>query len=434
MLFENISVLDQNLDCIDNCYVGVKGSAIAYIGKEAPKEDFGQKYNGLNKLLMPGMYNAHGHSTMTLLRGYAENLPLQRWLSEMVWPFEGNIIPDAALPASYLSIAEMLRFGTVSFSDMYVWDDERLQAVTESGIKANLSHGVLAFDPNVEYKNTPSYSVCDKLVDDYNGAADGRIKIELAPHAEYDVSEKVIRGIAEHALEKGVGIQIHVSETKSEHEECMQRHNGMTPTAYLESLGLLDSPTTAAHCVWATDEDLQILKNHDASVATCPASNLKLGSGIPNTMRFMSSGINLSIGTDGASSNNSLNLFRDMYLAAIACRGASLNPVGIEAKDVLRAATSGGAYAQRREGCGSIAVGNKADLVVLDLDLPWMQPITDVVNNVVYAATGTEVVLTMVDGKVLYDNGEYTTIDVEKAISETQAGKDAIVRAVNESK
>lgn len=239
-----------------------------------------------------------------------------------------------------------------------------------------------------------------------------------------------MRGSAEHALERGIGVQIHVSETRSEHEECMQRHGGMTPVAYLESVGLLDAPVTAAHCVWCTDDDLAILAAHDATVATCPGSNLKLGSGIANTLRFVQSGVNLAIGTDGASSNNALNVFRDMYLAAIAHKGALGDPVGVVASDVLRAATVGGAHAQRRDDCGVVEQGMRADLVVLDLDLPWMQPISNVANNVVYAAQGTEVVLTMVDGQVLYRDGEYPTIDIEKALAQTQEWRDKIVDAV----
>ena len=431
VLFENIDVLaGEGLEHLRGQFVGVRGGVVDYLGPTRPEAAYDERYDGRRKLLMPGLYNAHGHSSMTLLRGYAENLPLQRWLQEMVWPFEGNIDDAAAESATSLAIAEMLRFGTVSFTDMYAYDGGRMKAVLDARIKCNYAHGILAFDPTVEYTDMPDYALIERLIDEHHGANGGRVKIELGPHAEYDVSEKALRGSAEHALSRGIGIQIHVSETRSEHEECMERHGGLTPVAYLASLGLLDAPVTAAHCVWCTDEDLAIMREHDASVATCPASNLKLGSGIADTRRMLASGVNLAIGTDGASSNNALNLFRDMYLAAIAHKGDALDPVGVGALDVLRAATAGGAHAQRREGCGVLEVGAAADLVALDTDLPWMQPVSDMANNVVYAAQGTEVVLTMVDGEVLYRDGEYTTIDIERAMAETQAARDAIVAKV----
>ena len=349
----------------------------------------------------------------------------------MVWPFEGNITNERALPSARLAIAEMLRSGTTSFSDMYAFDDALITAVEESGIKCNMTHGMLAFDPEQNYWDMPECKVVDGLIERARALGDDRLKIGIGPHAEYDVCEKVMRGAAEHASQLGVGIQIHVSETQTEHEECKERHGGLTPVAYLESVGILDSPTTAAHCVWCTPDDLQILKAHDASVATCPASNLKLGSGLPNTWKFLHSGVNVAIGTDGASSNNALNMFRDMYLAAIAYRVDSDADFTVTAADVLRAATAGGAYAQRRANTGVMEVGKRADLIVLDLDLPWMQPVSHIENNVVYAATGTEVVLTMVDGKICYRDGEYLGIDIERAIAETQVARDQIVGIVN---
>ncbi len=431
MLFANIKVMGPDMDCKDGMWVAVEGEAISYIGDSAPEGDFGEVYDGRGKVLMPGLVNSHTHATMTLLRGYGENLPLQRWLQEKIWPFEAKIDDESALWATKLAIAEMLRFGTVSFSDMYLFDEARVQAVGESGIKANLSRGILAFDPTVEYRDMPDRQIIESLVADYHGAFDGRLKVEIGPHAEYDTSEKALRGVAEQAAEHGLGIHIHVSETRSEHLECMSRHGGMTPVAYLESIGLLDMPLTAAHCVWATDADLTILAEHDATVATCPASNLKLGSGIASTSRFVESGVNLGIGTDGVSSNNALNIFRDMYLAAIAHKGDELDPLGVTAADVLKAATIGGMRAQRREGCGTVEVGARADLVVVDLDLPWTTPADDIASTLVYSLQGTEVVLTMVDGRICYRDGDWPTIDVEKAKAVTRASRERIIGEIS---
>ena len=426
MLFENIGLLDADFNFHANQFVGIRGNSIAYVGGERPEGDFGERYDGRGKLLMPGLYNMHAHSPMTLLRGFAENLPLQRWLQEKCWPFEAKIDDAAALPATRLAIAEMVRFGCVSFTDMYTFTDARLAAIEESGIKANLAHGIIVFDPDASYDSLPSTPYVRELVA-MDGAFDGRLKVELGPHSEYCMTEKTLRGVAEHAREAGIGIHLHVSETRSEHEECKERHGGLTPAAWLESIGLLDSPVTAAHCVWATDDDLAILRAHDATVATCPASNLKLGSGIADTLRFKESGVNWALGTDGVASNNAHNLFRDMYLAALAHKGATQNPVGVTAADMLHAATAAGARGQRRDDCGRVEEGLRADLVVLDIDNPWMTPATDMATNVVFSASGAEVVLTMADGKVLYRDGEWPTIDVEKAIAETRAAAAGII-------
>ena len=426
MLFANIGVVDGDFELHEDWFVAVDGARIAYVGSEEPADDFGERYDGRGKVLMPGLVNAHTHVPMTLLRGYAENLPLDRWLQEMVWPFEDLITDEAALPASRLAFAEALRFGTVSLTDMYRYDEARIQAIGESGIKCNMAHGIIAFDPDTPYDALPECGIADKLIDEYHGAFDGRLRIDVAPHAPGTVVAPVLRAMGEHAVRRGVGLHIHVAETRAEQEQILEM-TGMTPVAYLESLGVLDAPVTAAHCVWATDDDLAILAAHDATAATCPSSNLKLGSGIPSTRRFIASGVNVAIGTDSVSSNNALNLFRDLYLAAIAHKGAELDPVGVGAVDVLRAATAGGAHAQRRDDCGTIEEGKRADLVVLDVDVPWMQPVSSMADNIAYAANGSEVVLTMVDGKVLYKDGEHLTIDVEKAMYETQQARDAIV-------
>ncbi len=436
MLFTNINILNENFELIKDQYVGVQGAFITYIGNDDPRKlsdinsvstDFGEIYDGKNKLLIPGLFNLHAHSTMTLLRGYAENLPLQRWLNEMVFPFEAKITPEAALPATRLAIAEMLRYGIVSFSDMYFFDDARAQAIEESGIKCNISTSISCFDPDAHYKNLPLYAANEHLFHDLNGAFDGRLLMDMCLHSEYTTTPNIVREVAEKTLEYGVGMHVHVSETKSEVEECKERHGGLTPPAYLAKLGVFDSRTTAAHCVWLEDEDIEILNDKDVTIATNPASNLKLGSGFLPLKKICDKGVRLAIGTDGVASNNAHNLFRDMYLLATIHRGAELNPVGLSPADILHIATEAGAYAQGRNDCGKLATGYRADLVVLDIDKPWMQPITDMATNLIYSESGEDVVLTMVDGKITYKDGQWASIDVEKAIAETTKYKDEIV-------
>lgn len=441
MLFSDIAVINENFEVEEHRWVGVRDGRIAYIGDCAPDQapgandadaaagayDFGEVYDGRGKLLMPGMYNAHAHAPMTLLRGYAENLPLDQWLNDSVFPFEAKITDETALPATRLAIAEMLRYGTVSFSDMYYYSDARAQAVLESGAKCNMSEAALGFDPSVAYEDMPVYKVNCHLIDAYNEAGDGRLKIDLSIHAEYTSYPELVRAVGQHAVDAGLGTHIHLAETKKETEECRQRHDGMSPAAYFESLDFFRMPCTAAHCVWTDADDWEIFKRHNVTVASNPVSNLKLASGVAPAPAMLDAGVRVALGTDGPASNNNHDLMQDMYVFAILHKGISGDPTVITPAQALAAATRNGALAQRRDDCGLVKEGFKADLVVLDVDRPNMHPATDLACNVVYAAHGDDVVLTMVDGKVLYRDGAWTTIDVERAQAETDAATKAIL-------
>ena len=428
MLFEHIDYLDEQFQLQKDYFIGVRDGKIAYLGKTRPEGDWGESYAGAHRLLMPGFVNTHSHAPMVLLRGYAENLPLDRWLGEKVFPFEDELSDPAVHAATTLACAEMLRFGTVSFSDMYFFCQSMADAVLETGIKCNLSRGLTVFN-DADYENLPAYKDNLDLLRRYHGAGDGRLKIELCIHGEYTTTPKVVAAVAQHAKKANVGIQVHLSETKKEHEECKARH-GKTPAAYFESLGLFDQPTTAAHCVWVEPEDLEILRRKNVTVACNPVSNMKLASGFAPIPQMLGKGIRVSLGTDGCASNNNLNIMQDLYLFGLLYKGVTGDPTVITPQQALRAATLSGAQAQGRMDCGTIAVGNRADLIALDTDVPWMYPATDVACNVVYAAQGADVKLTMVDGKVLYCDGEYTTIDIEKVQAETQQHTDAILRKV----
>ena len=232
MLFADVSILDENFDYRPHQWVGVADGRIAYVGGEAPQAadaaSFGEVYDGAGRLLMPALYNAHTHAPMTLLRGYAENLPLQAWLNDMVWPFEAKMTPEDNYWGTLLACAEMARYGTVGFSDMYYCTDERVAAIAQAGMKANLCEGLLAFEPK-PYAEYPICAKNEEYVAKYHGAADGRILIDYNIHAEYTSNPQTCADIAAIAKEKGLRIHLHASETKSEHEECKQRHDGLTP-------------------------------------------------------------------------------------------------------------------------------------------------------------------------------------------------------------
>ncbi len=418
MLFEHIDLLDEQFICQKDKFVGIKDGKIAYIGDSCPEGEWGERYDGRHGLLMPGFVNAHSHAPMVLLRGYAENLPLDRWLNERVFPFEDKLSDDAVYASTMLACAEMLRFGTVSFSEMYFFCQSMARAIVSSGIKCNLSRGLTVFSDR-GYKTLDAYRDNLDLLQNFNGMGHGRLKIDLCIHGEYTTTPKVVEEVARHAKDVDARVQVHLSETKKEHEECKQRH-GLTPAAYFEKLGLFDQPTTAAHCVWIEGDDFDILKRKDVTVACNPVSNMKLASGFAPIPQLLEAGVNIALGTDGCASNNNLNIMQDIYLFALLYKGVTGDPTVVTPAQALAAATINGFHSQGRMDSGAVRVGSRADLIVLNTDVPSMYPATDVACNIVYAAQGADVKLTMVDGKILYRDGEYTTIDIEKAQFETQ--------------
>ncbi|MEG0375567.1 MAG: amidohydrolase [Raoultibacter sp.] len=433
MLFSDIVMLDENFEVQTGRWVGTVDGRIEYISDEAPSPEqairFGEVYDGDERLLVPGMYNAHAHAPMTLLRGYAENMPLQTWLNDLVFPFEAKITDEDAYWATMLACAEMLRYGTVSFSDMYYQTSERIRAVTECGMKMNACHGLIAFEDK-PYKDYPICALNEELVAKYHGSADGRILIDYNIHAEYTSNPTVVADIAQIAQDKGLNIHVHVSETQSEHEECKGRRGGLTPVRYFDSLGVFEVPVTAAHCVWVDDDDIDLLAQKGAFVACNPVSNMKLGSGFAPVTKMLERGVNVALGTDGSASNNNLDMYQDLFVFALASKGANLDPTAVSAAQALRAATRTGALSQGRKDCGHIALGAKADLAVLNTGGPSWCPGTDLLNNAVFAGHGSDVCLTMVDGEVLYRDGAWDTIDVERAKAEVEVRTQRIISSL----
>lgn len=428
MLFKNISILNESFEIEENMYVGIDGEKITYISKEAPKRGFGRVYDGTGKLLMSGFVNTHAHSPMALMRGYGENMALQDWLNKKIFPFEAKLTGDAVYWATMLAMAESVRFGIVSTTDMYYFSEDMVRAIAESGTKNNLSRSITCFDDS-ELWELESAKEMKSLFETYHNAEGGRIKVDMSIHAEYTSTPKIVRQMAEYTSSIGANMHVHLSETQSEHEECKARH-GMTPAAYFNRLGLFDTPTTAAHCVWIEGEDFEILKEKGITVASNPVSNMKLASGVCNVPKLLDMGINVSLGTDSVASNNSLNYIEEMKYFATAAKERVKDPTAVTPKQALRAATSSGAQSQGRSDTGVLARGKKADLIVLDISGPHMHPVHSLINNLVYSASGSDVVLTMADGKILYENGKYFTIDLERAVYETERAAKKILQAL----
>lgn len=426
MLFKNITILDENFDTRDNMYVGIKGDTVDYIGTEAPIEGYGEEYDGRGKFLMSGFFNSHAHTPMTLMRGYGENMSLQDWLTKRIFPFEDKLNGEAVYAGMLLGIAESLRFGIVSSTDMYYFGDDMARAILESGVKNNLGRGVVNFSEDGDINDLVGFQETKHLFETYHNEGNGRLKVDVSLHGEYTSNPKTALHLAEYMKSVGANMHVHVSETEFEHEECKKRH-GLTPVQYLRKHGIFDTRATAAHCVWLEGDDFDILAEKGVTVASCPISNLKLASGVCNVPLLLKKGVNVAIGTDSVASNNSLNMIEEMKVFAIANKGKQYDPTLITPAETLKAATFAGAKGQGRDDCGKLAVGFKADLIVMDLSKPNMRPVHNLANNIVYSASGSDVLLTMVDGKVLYKNGEYLTIDIEKTIFEAEKATNRIL-------
>ena len=426
MLFEDISILDEEMKVREHQYVSVEKDRIAYIGPERPKEFTGEVIRGQGRLLMPAFYNPHAHTPMTLLRGYGGGLNLNDWLTTMIFPFEAHLTPEDVYYSMQAGIAEMLRFGIVSTTDMYMQGESIVKAVLETGVKSNIGLGLVCFDPTKKLEELPDYINSKYLFENYHGAGDDRVRIDMAVHAEYTSNPTVVRGFAEYCKSVGANMHVHLSETRKEHEECKSRH-GKTPAKYFLDLGMFESPTTAAHCVWLEEEDFDIFAEKGVTVASCPVSNLKLASGICDAKKMLEKGINVGVATDGVSSNNNTNMFEEMKIFTLLQKAKHLDPTVITPEQGLFAATRAGALSQNRPDCGLLKEGFKADLIVLDIDQPHMKPVHSMTDNLVYSADGGDVEMTICDGKILYNNGEFTTLDIEKVEFETERSRKRIL-------
>ncbi|MBR6593959.1 MAG: amidohydrolase [Clostridia bacterium] len=413
MLYENITVIDESFDARSGMYLGIRGEVIDYLSDKAPEEHYDEVRSGEGHVACPAFYNIHSHLPMVLLRGYAENLALADWLNTRVFPFEAKIEGEDLYYATLMAQAEALRFGCVSCTEMYFRLPYIFAANEVSGFKLNASNAIVCFG-NTDFESLSEYKEYMSCLADPAIAASDRFRLDMAVHAEYTTNPVIVRRAAEFAKEHGMNMHLHMSETMSEHEECKGRH-GMTPAAYFESLGAFDVPCTAAHCVHLEGEDFEILARKGVTVANNTVSNLKLASGFANVGAMLKAGINVGLGTDGVASNNNLNMFEELKLFATINKALSGDPTLITPAQALYAATRAGALSQGRKDCGLIKEGFKADIMILDTDNCYMTPVHNMTANIVYSAQGSDVVTTICDGKILYDHGEYTTIDIEKA-------------------
>lgn len=392
---------------------------IKYVGKQLPQESFDIVKDMSGKLVMPGLYNCHTHTSMVLLRGVGNGLPLNEWLFNAVFPIEDKLTAEDIKTGSELAALEMISGGTVSFSDMYFFPKETVGVVAESGMKANINRPVQSFDPSEPPEKCYRIAESEALYNEFNGYADGRILVDFCVHAEYTCNPQVVKAYSDICRSYGGNMHIHLSETEKEHFECIEKY-GKSPAEWFASLGAFDASAFAAHCVTVSDGDIEILKKYGVGVVHNPTSNMKLGSGFAPIRKMLDGGLTVALGTDGAASNNNLDMFEEMHLASVIHNGYSKNATQLSADDIINFATVNGAKIQRRVDCGSIKVGNRADIIALSLDSPHMMPCLDPVALAVYSAQASDVCMTMCDGKILYENGEFLTLDREKIYFNTK--------------
>ncbi|MCL1820479.1 MAG: amidohydrolase [Oscillospiraceae bacterium] len=407
-LFSDIMTLDGNV------YVGVKDGKITYVGKTEPAERTSSVICGKDKLLLPGIVNAHTHIPMSAFRGWGDGNDLQTWLYDYIFPYEEKMDEKAAGICAAICLAEAIASGTTAILDMYSLYGGVAPVVADSGINANLSRGTTAFGDCYDFASCSGFTETKELVRDWHGHDNGRIMVDASIHAEYTSDERLWRPMAEYAAANKLGMHVHVSETRREHEECKQRH-GKTPARLFADMGVFDTRAAAAHCVWIEDEDMRLMAELGVTAVHSPVSNLKLASGVARVPDMLKAGMNVALGTDGVSSNDNMDMFEEIKLASMLHRGVSLDPTITKTRDVLDIATVNGAKALGRNDTGRIEQGCWADLTVLDLDKPHFYPRHDMAALAAYAANSGDVCLTMSRGKVLYKDGEHMTIDIEKA-------------------
>jgi len=421
-----VLTMDPEMGDLKNGAVVIEDGKITEIA-EKTKENAETVIDARHSVVMPGLVNTHTHAAMTLFRGYADDLQLTDWLEGHIWPAEAKLTAEDIYKGSLLACLEMIRSGITTFADMYFFMDETAKAVEASGLRASLCHGLIELWN--EEKGENDLKEGKRFVRAWQGAADGRIKTMYGPHAPNTCSEEFLAKVREEANRDGAGIHIHVLETEAELLAMKERY-GKCSVHLLEDMGFLGPDVLAAHCVWLSDGDIEILAKRGVNVSHNAISNMKLASGIAPVHKMLEEGVNVSLGTDGCASNNNLDLFEEMKTAALLHKVNTFSPTALPARQVLQMGTVNGAKALGTE-TGMLKVGKKADLIGVDMKKPHLIPCFDVPSHLVYSARGSDVRTTIVNGKVLMDDYRLLALDEQKVMEDAQKAAEELIARVN---
>ena len=412
--------MNERMDVLFGAYLAVKDGKIAYIGKTAPAQQPKTIIDGTGMVLLPGLINCHTHLSTAALRSYFDDLDNAQALEGLLQK-EAKMDSRAAKAAASLAIAEALRFGITSVSDLYYYPNATAEAVAQSGIKANLALSSYRFiDQNEEFDfdtDEQCQELC-KVVDKWHGYDDDRIKVDAGIYAEYTSNFKLWEALAGYAHEKGIGMQLHLGETQGELDSCLDR-TGMGPGELLNCHNVFSVPTCAAGCTYLEDHERKLLGKKKVSAIATPVAAAKNGNRCTPILECVKSGMNVALGTGGAQECGNMDMFEVMRYAAMAARTETGNPASMPASAALMMATVTGAQAQNRAAqCGMLAEGMDADIALIDFSAPHLMPCHNVLNGLLWSAKGGDVAMTMVRGKILYQNGQFPTIDLKEVVEE----------------
>ncbi len=394
----------------------IEGDRIAGVGEVRRGADI--VIDGRGKAAMPGLINAHTHLAMTLFRGFADDMELMSWLTDRIWPLEAKLTGEDVYWGALLGCLEMIRGGTTCFVDQYFFMDSVAKAVEETGLRGVISHGII--DLGDESRMEKDLKEAVRIVREFHGKADGRILAMLGPHSTYSCSRECLVRVRELANQLGVRILIHLAESERDVESTVSLH-GRRPVEFLDEIDFLGPDVLAAHCVHVSEREIQILRGHDVKVAHNPTSNLKLASGIAPVWDYIRSGITVTIGTDGAASNNNLDMLEEVRMCSLLAKVRSGDPTAVDAMTALRMATVNGARAIGLGGeLGSIEAGKRADIILVDLRRPHLTPLHSVASHLVYSSGGSDVSTVIVNGRILMRDGRILCADEEQVMERAQ--------------
>jgi 5-methylthioadenosine/S-adenosylhomocysteine deaminase len=406
LIIKNATMMDKDLKKLS---IRIEDQKIVEISNKVSNIDGDEVINAEGQVLIPGLVNTHTHLAMTLLRGVADDLPLHTWLNDYIFPIEANFNKEHSYAGAMLGCLEMIRSGTTTFNDMYFEMEQVARAVNKTGIRAFLSHGMI--DLGDEERRVKEFKQARQLVRKFHNYADGRVQTTFGPHTPYTCSKELLEEVRNDADKYGVLIHIHVSETKKEVQETSKAH-GMRPFEYLEDIGFLGPDVIAAHSVWLSDNEIEIIRNRGVKISHNPLSNMKLASGISPVTKLVERGVCVSLGTDGAASNNNLDLFQEIKTTSLLQKVQTLDPSVIPASKVLEMATIEGAKSLGMENeIGSIEVGKKADLLLVDMKAPHLTPFRNPISHLAYSAEGSDVSTVICNGNLLMQEREFLTIN-----------------------